>query len=102
MKLAFTLLLCAFAAAEDSRDFFSTDKSPQQMAVAANRAWMKRLPDNKKLSELSIPGTHDTCARFGGDFAQCQSLALRDQFSIGLRFLDIRCRRRGKRRCSHC
>jgi len=62
---------------------------------------MKRVDDSKKLSDLSIPGTHDSCARVGGIYAECQALALKDQFAIGIRFLDVRCRRLGAKFTIH-
>ncbi len=67
--------------------------SEQQVKlIAAN--WMRWLPDAVRLSELSIPGTHDTMAVHGhplvADSAQCQSLPLRDQLRAGIRALDIR------------
>lgn len=57
--------------------------------------WMKKLPQNAILSNLSIPGTHDSGALHNGlsfGFARCQSLTLREQLDSGIRFLDIRCR----------
>ena len=57
--------------------------------------WMKRLPQKVLLSNLSIPGTHDSGALHNGlsfGFARCQSLTLREQLDSGIRFLDIRCR----------
>ena len=57
--------------------------------------WMKRLPQNVLLSNLSIPGTHDSGALHNGlsfGFARCQTLTLREQLDSGVRFLDIRCR----------
>lgn len=57
-----------------------------------NSDWMKELPDSVFVSELSIPGTHETMAIIGGDFAQCQSLDLTEQLVSGIRALDIRCR----------
>ncbi|XP_068128196.1 1-phosphatidylinositol phosphodiesterase-like [Hyperolius riggenbachi] len=52
--------------------------------------WMSYLPDNLPLSSLSIPGTHDTMALYGGTLAECQSWSLRNQFNAGVRLLDIR------------
>ncbi|XP_018416494.1 PREDICTED: uncharacterized protein LOC108790680 [Nanorana parkeri] len=52
--------------------------------------WMSYLPDSLPLSSLAIPGTHDTMAFFGGPLAECQSWGLLNQFSAGVRFLDIR------------
>ncbi|OHT13695.1 1-phosphatidylinositol phosphodiesterase [Tritrichomonas foetus] len=54
--------------------------------------WMANLDNSKRLSELSIPGTHETCARHGGALTECQSLSLMDQLKAGIRFIDIRCR----------
>ncbi len=56
-----------------------------------NPNWMSALPDSVRLSELSIPGTHESMARFGTDHAVCQSMTLRDQLESGIRVLDIRC-----------
>lgn len=53
--------------------------------------WMKALPDDAELSALTIPGTHDTCARLGGPAAECQTMGLRSQLNAGIRFIDIRC-----------
>ncbi|WP_281310145.1 phosphatidylinositol-specific phospholipase C domain-containing protein [Flavobacterium flavigenum] len=52
--------------------------------------WMSYLDDNKKLTELTIPGTHDTCAYRVNGFAQCQTMNLETQFKSGVRFWDIR------------
>ena len=56
-----------------------------------NPQWMTTLPDTLKLSQLSLPGTHDSMARFGGDIAQTQSMDLAQQLYSGIRALDIRC-----------
>jgi len=53
--------------------------------------WMASLPDHLLLSELSLPGTHDTMAHLGGDDAS-QSADLFTQLHSGIRALDIRCR----------
>ncbi len=58
-----------------------------------NRRWMSGLQDTKKLSELSIPGTHDTMSLgWGGDIVQTQGLSLEDQLNVGIRYIDIRVR----------
>ena len=54
--------------------------------------WMSRLPDFLRLSELSVPGTHDTMARYGGDIAECQSMSITTQLNSGIRYVDIRVR----------
>jgi 1-phosphatidylinositol phosphodiesterase len=56
-----------------------------------NPDWMKRVP-NRLISELTIPGAHDSCARINVfEFIQCQSWYLPDLLNAGIRFLDIRC-----------
>ncbi|MBC1433809.1 phosphatidylinositol-specific phospholipase C [Listeria rocourtiae] len=60
-----------------------------------DRTWMKELSDTKKLSDLSIPGTHNTMANEWvmwdpTGFGETQSLYLGTQLASGIRFLDIR------------
>ncbi len=70
--------------------------------------WMKYVPDATSLSDISIPGTHDSAtyvigapwwkaAEIGSSiisvvarYTQCQSLSLSEQLEAGVRFLDIR------------
>lgn len=60
--------------------------------------WMQGLPDSMRVSELSIPGTHDTGAEVGNysNFnplpaaADCQDAEVYDQLVSGVRFLDLR------------
>lgn len=57
-----------------------------------NKDWMKRLADQKKIGEISIPGTHDSASFYGGDIVQTQSMSITEQLNAGVRFLDIRLR----------
>jgi 1-phosphatidylinositol phosphodiesterase len=57
-----------------------------------NKEWMKDIPDDILISELSIPGTHDSCALYGGPHTICQAKSLLEQLELGIRFFDIRCR----------
>ena len=60
--------------------------------------WMSQLPNDTLLSDISIPGTHDSGstldAKVGGltitDTAKTQDLTISEQLSIGVRFFDIR------------
>ena len=54
--------------------------------------WMGTLDGNLRISDLSIPGTHDTMSHYGGDIAKTQTLRLQPQLALGIRALDIRCR----------
>lgn len=57
--------------------------------------WLKSVNDNRKIFSLSIPGTHETCARVGGPLVQCQDWSVEEQLLNGVRYLDIRCRHIG-------
>ncbi|OHT01411.1 1-phosphatidylinositol phosphodiesterase [Tritrichomonas foetus] len=57
-----------------------------------NPDWLSLVDGNKKIHQISLPGTHETCARHGGYYYQCQELSLMDQLMSGVRFFDIRCR----------
>jgi hypothetical protein len=59
--------------------------------------WMGRLLGDWKLSELNIPGTHDSGAVEGGPLFKCQTMSLGEQLASGIRFLDIRCRHKDNR-----
>lgn len=61
-------------------------------AIASNPRWMTSLKDDVLLSQLSIPGTHDTMSFYGGDAVQTQGMSLPNQLLSGIRVLDIRCR----------
>lgn len=72
-------------------DYWNVPDDPPSEAY--NESWMKSIPDHKKISELSIPGTHNTMARAGDIiWVWCQSLSLNTQMRLGVRFFDIRCR----------
>lgn len=38
--------------------------------------WMKTLDDNKFISDIAIPGTHESLALHGGPAAECQAWSL--------------------------
>jgi len=64
-----------------------------------NPDWMAALPGAQRLSEISIPGTHDTMTFTtqrtwaGLDlYSRTQVMSLEDQLTSGIRFIDIRCR----------
>lgn len=57
-------------------------------------SWMADLPDRVNLTDLSIPGTHDTMTYGldGNERLQCQNTNLSAQMGSGLRYFDIRAR----------
>lgn len=60
----------------------------------AGNDWMTDLDGDLPLSQLSIPGSHDSGARFEPfpGTATCQTLTIAEQLAVGVRFLDVRCR----------
>ncbi|KAL1893181.1 hypothetical protein Sste5346_006613 [Sporothrix stenoceras] len=66
-------------------------------------SWMAGLPDDQLISEFTIPGTHDSCARSNIPFVRTQYLSISQQLALGIRFFDLRLRRHkdGKLYCYH-
>lgn len=53
--------------------------------------WMGDLPNDRSLSEIVIPGTHDTGAyNIPADLGETQDWNIPDQLNNGIRFLDVR------------
>ena len=57
-----------------------------------NLTWMQSIPDSTKISSMTIPGTHNSCALHGICCARTQSWSLPEQMKAGLRYFDIRLR----------
>ncbi|XP_075995593.1 1-phosphatidylinositol phosphodiesterase, partial [Genypterus blacodes] len=57
-----------------------------------NPYWMSGIHDDRLLSEVTMPGSHNAMALFGGVYAECQSWSLLSQLRAGIRFLDVRVR----------
>lgn len=54
--------------------------------------WMNNVDGSLTLSELAIPGTHDSATQYVqlGFFSKCQAKDIRGQLDAGFRYLDIR------------
>lgn len=64
------------------------------MINANGTNWMEKIDSHKELSQLNIPGTHDCGTKLvdkNAEKYQCQSLFIREQINIGVRYFDIRC-----------
>lgn len=59
--------------------------------------WMKNIPDKIFLSEINIPGTHNSATRFvqASYFSCCQKASIFEQLCMGVRFLDLRVEKDG-------
>ncbi|OCF73596.1 hypothetical protein I204_05439 [Kwoniella mangroviensis CBS 8886] len=56
--------------------------------------FLSRIPDDTHLGEITLPGTHESCALYGYPISQCQqpSTPIERQLLDGVRFLDVRLR----------
>lgn len=65
-------------------------------AIPNSSCWLKDIDGNKLLSEIEMPGTHNSGARVDHkllkDTAKCQKMKIPEQLETGIRFLDLRCR----------
>jgi 1-phosphatidylinositol phosphodiesterase len=90
LALAAALLLgnwTAAVASAHSSPGYSHDSS----TGATHTDWMAGLPSALRVSELSLPGTHDSGASvIGGDIVFTQSMDIGTQLDAGIRVLDIR------------
>jgi len=66
------------------------DKNTLNLPANDKIGWMETLDDDKLISTLTIPGTHDALALYGGPFAKCQAWSLEDQLKAGIRYFDLR------------
>lgn len=73
-----------------------TNGFSDQPTTSANHSnWMAPLANDSSLSELSIPGTHDSLSFYGDTIfhqrvSQTQSMPLDTQLKAGIRYVDIR------------
>ncbi|MBQ9531937.1 MAG: leucine-rich repeat protein [Eubacterium sp.] len=79
---------------------YAYDEAQETLSNISTADWMSVIRDDTRLTEITIPGTHDSCARkfhnedaFGvmSGISKCQSLTIREQLDAGIRFLDVRC-----------
>lgn len=83
--LACALLVCMTVCV-----FAGLAATPAEAADVCN--WMSAVPDSTKLSNMSIPGTHDSCTQ-NVDMRyifQCQDASIATQLKCGYRYLDMR------------
>lgn len=68
--------------------FETVDRTPE--ADAGD--WMAALADELTLSEVVLPGTHDSASKNVdlAFFSKCQELTVKEQLEAGYRYLDVR------------
>ena len=60
--------------------------------VTSGNNWMGALDDDRYVSQVSLPGTHDAATGDGTSFSlgKTQSLTLQEQWNMGIRVFDLR------------
>ncbi|XP_070767831.1 1-phosphatidylinositol phosphodiesterase-like [Enoplosus armatus] len=69
---------------------FFNDNENLILPGSYNIPWMSGIEDFRTLSLITIPGTHDSMALYGGPEGERQALSLRNQLRAGIRFLDLK------------
>ena len=79
---------------------YAYNESQTLLSNVSTSDWMSVIRDDTYLTEITVPGTHDSCARkfhnedaFGvmSGISKCQNLNITEQLDAGIRFLDVRC-----------
>src|ERR1700745_3454281 len=96
LKISLARLILIFSLTDASRAHDHHSYVHADGNQVDNPNWMSILPDGIPLSQLSIPGTHQSLSRHSGgitplDAVKTQSMALRFQLESGIRVLDVRC-----------
>lgn len=72
------------------KNFFFNDDNNLILPGSYDVPWMAAIPDFHTLSQITIPGTHDSMALYGGPEVERQAWSLSDQLRAGIRFLDLK------------
>ena len=85
--LACALLMCMMVCV-----FAGLAATPAEAADVRAVNWMENVSDETKLSNMSIPGTHDSCTQYVDMryIFQCQDASVATQLIYGYRYLDMR------------
>ncbi|TGO12147.1 hypothetical protein BTUL_0094g00350 [Botrytis tulipae] len=80
---------CIFNSNDESRELLWYSRPLLDYSLSS---WMAEIPDDTLLSDMTIPGTHDSCAESNIPFVRTQYLSIASQLTAGIRFLDLRVR----------
>ena len=86
------LLLALILAAAAFLTFVPLLQHGSREAVAGSADWMARLNGGLLLSDINLPGSHDSATQYVqlAWFSRCQDRSIGDQLEAGCRYLDIR------------
>jgi 1-phosphatidylinositol phosphodiesterase len=60
------------------------------MVILSASNWLSKISDNTSITDLSIPGTHDTMTIKCDQYTNTQTLSFEEQLEAGVRFFDMR------------
>ena len=85
------ILVVVFVSDDDGTVSVATNVD-MSAPYADTATWMSYLSDDLYLSEITLPGTHDSCARnvMLGYVMRCQDTSISQQLQNGYRYLDLR------------
>ena len=100
MRVVLVILMGILVWAETSAAAEGTNSGAVDNYGLDGSNWMSRINDNRLLSEINLPGTHDsstasvdtygTFSPWFASYAVCQDLYIDDQLNAGIRYLDLR------------
>ncbi|EMF0039992.1 phosphatidylinositol-specific phospholipase C [Enterococcus hirae] len=101
-----TFTLMVFIKSVDSYAQSNTAYWNEGYKPQTRSGWMDWLPNGARVSQLSMPGTHDSMAwqpnLVGLDCTRTQTMSLEDQLNSGIRVIDIRVKYEGEQfSCYH-
>ncbi len=85
--MAFAVIIGVMASAAPQ-----TVHAASYLSGVSAKDWMSYISDSTRLSEINIPGTHDSGTRYVdySTWAQTQNFTIPEQLNKGVRFIDIR------------
>ena len=84
------ILVCVWVGGPDRHLKLLWSQCLTTSSISTNK-WMSRIDSDVHLSELSIPGSHESCATIAVPWVQCQHMSIADQLNSGVRYFDFRC-----------
>ena len=95
LKIAVRVLVCVIAILLCALLIFfiiPLTETEDTTSVDGSADWMTALDDNLPLSEVVLPGTHDSATKYVqlAFFSKCQAKDIGAQLEAGYRYLDIR------------
>lgn len=92
VALILVISMVVIAVVSVAMSFFSHAEELADSETMTTTNWMSGLSDDMAISEITIPGTHDSASNYvtPAYFLKCQNTSIAEQLANGYRYLDIR------------